>query len=145
MIWQFIVFGHNEHEISSASKMAAELDMGFRLKLSWDKDYSPVKDLSILSREMGIKIDDQESLDMERSKYSSMFCSQMWTMPVINWDGKLLGCCKNTWSGYGNVFEKMEVCLKSERYSYAKNLIKGNNKPRKDIPCVNCSVYKNRT
>ncbi len=33
--WQFVVFGHNEDEIGQARRMAAELGMDFRLKLSW--------------------------------------------------------------------------------------------------------------
>lgn len=38
--WQFVVFGHNEHEIAAASAMAAALDMAFYVKLSWDEDFS---------------------------------------------------------------------------------------------------------
>jgi len=34
LTWQFIVFGHNEHEIETARKMAGELGMGFRAKMN---------------------------------------------------------------------------------------------------------------
>src|SRR5216684_1330747 len=36
LYWQFVVFGHNEHEIQAARAMAAERGMEFVPKLSWD-------------------------------------------------------------------------------------------------------------
>ena len=37
--WQYVAFGHNEHEIDKARQMAKELNMSFYLKLSWDNLY----------------------------------------------------------------------------------------------------------
>jgi hypothetical protein len=47
LVWQFIVFGHNEHELPLARQMAAALGMRFFPKLHadhWDTDHSPVRD-----------------------------------------------------------------------------------------------------
>src|SRR6185437_13071150 len=48
LTWQFIVFGHNEHEIDAARKLAAELGMRFRAKLSWDEDVSPIRNRELV-------------------------------------------------------------------------------------------------
>ena len=37
LTWQFVVMGHNEHEISSARRMARDLGMRFDPKLTWDE------------------------------------------------------------------------------------------------------------
>ena len=44
LTWQFVAFGHNEHELGKAKQMAAELGMDFDVKLNWDETYSPVRD-----------------------------------------------------------------------------------------------------
>ena len=28
-------------------------------------------------------------------------CHQLWDAPQINWDGKILGCCRNFWGDFG--------------------------------------------
>jgi len=70
-------------------------------------------------------------------------CYQLWDSPQINWDGKLLGCCVNRKKDFGNVFEEgLENCLKSEKYIYAKNMLKGKVRPREDIPCFDCPNFE---
>jgi hypothetical protein len=51
--WQFEVFGHNEHEIDRAGEPAEEPGMEFTLKLSWDSEFSPVRDQAMVGRELG--------------------------------------------------------------------------------------------
>ncbi len=41
--WQYIAFGHNEHEISLAKRRAQQLGMDFFVKLNWDEHLSPIK------------------------------------------------------------------------------------------------------
>ncbi|MCP4182241.1 MAG: radical SAM protein [Hyphomicrobiales bacterium] len=50
LIWQFVVFGHNEHEIVKARQMAHERGMDFETKLNWDENWSPVKDIEMVRR-----------------------------------------------------------------------------------------------
>jgi MoaA/NifB/PqqE/SkfB family radical SAM enzyme len=141
LVWQFVVFGHNEHELPTAKKMAKELDMGFVVKQNWNKTYSPVKNKDLVRREMGFKtLDDYKQ---NRKKWSTPYCYQLWDSPQINWDGKLLGCCVNRRKDFGNVFEDgLESCLKSEKYRYAKKMLQGKVRPRKDIPCFDCLYYQ---
>ncbi len=53
LTWQFVVFGHNEHEIPTAKKIAGELNMGFLPKMSWDPDYSPILNKDFVKNETG--------------------------------------------------------------------------------------------
>ncbi len=141
--WQFIVFGHNEHELHIARKMARNLGMDFYSKLSWNLFFSPIKNKKFVSKEMGKDLLSRSSLEKERKKYNPRYCSQLWHNPQINWDGKLLGCCVNYWGDFGNVFELgLDRCIKSEKYIYAKKMLMGRVKSREDIPCSRCSTYK---
>ena len=51
--WQFVVFGHNEHEIRLAKEMAKKLNMQFSPKMSWDSKYSPIRDKEFVMAETG--------------------------------------------------------------------------------------------
>lgn len=57
--WQFVAFGHNQHEIAEAKRLAGELGMEFNLKLSWEDLYteafSPVSDRDLIRRESGLE------------------------------------------------------------------------------------------
>lgn len=140
LTWQFIIFGHNEHELLTARKMARELNMQFKTKLNWSSSYSPVKNKEFVRKESGLKATSQQEHERIFNKVYLMLCFQFWFEPQINWDGKLLGCCVNTWGDFGNVFESgLKKCLKSEKYVYIKKMLLGKKRDRKDIPCIHCA------
>jgi uncharacterized cupin superfamily protein/MoaA/NifB/PqqE/SkfB family radical SAM enzyme len=149
LAWQFVVFGHNEHEIATARAMARELDMGFSVKLSWDDLYldsfSPVRDKELVRRETGLGV---ASRDEFREKHGKEYalrdcCTHMWRAPQINFDGRVLGCCVNHWDDYGNAFEEgLPEVLNGERMTYARAMLKGEKGERADIPCVKCRAYQ---
>lgn len=137
--WQFIIFGHNEHELPIAKKIAKKLNMKFIPRLNGQPLYSPIKNKKFVKKKTGIKI---SSSSEKKEKRKVSFCHQLWSSPQVNWDGKLLGCCLNKYSDFGNVFEKgLRYCLKSEKYIYAKKMLIGKKPSRKDIPCVKCPAY----
>ncbi|MFW9876996.1 MAG: radical SAM protein, partial [Candidatus Thorarchaeota archaeon] len=160
LVWRFMVFGHNEHELSLAKKIAKELNMEFMAKFnSFNPSYSPVKNKEIVKKVIG-----QDVISMEESLQKgdlSLFlggmnlnsdkpsgasvpipCIQLWENPQINWDGKFLGCCSNIFSDFGNVFEMgLEKCKQSEKYVYAKKMLLGEVEKRDDIPCSRCGIY----
>ncbi len=140
LVWQFVVFGHNEHELPAAKNLAKDLNMGFVAKLNWNKSYSPVRDERFVRHELGFAtLDDYEQ---KNKRLVMPYCYQLWDSPQINWDGKLLGCCVNRRQDFGNVFEEgLESCLKSEKYTYAKKMLQGKVAPRKDIPCSDCLYF----
>lgn len=142
LTWQFLLMGHNEHELPGAIRMARDLNMIFFPKLNWDPDYSPIKDREYVRREAGLSVVTREEY---REKYNRTYiypCIQLWGAPQINWDGKLMGCCKNRWGDFGNVFEEgFEECMTGERYVSIKRMLLGYEKPVGDNPCKQCPLY----
>ena len=145
--WQFIAFGHNEHEIGKARRMAADLNMTFRLKLSWEdlynENFSPVKDPDLIRRETGLGVADRDEF---REKYGREYalrncCLGLWNMPQVNYDGKVLGCCVNYWDDYGNAFiDGLVECLNGAKINAARKALMGEN-VGEVIPCLRCKVY----
>ena len=145
MEWQFIVFGHNEHQIAQARALAVELNMEFRLKLNWDSSYSPVRDEEAVRREVGTasRAEYQESRGRH---YVELTCHQMWREPQINWNGAILGCCRNFWGEFGgNAFvDGLHATLNGPGMVYAREMLLGKKPPRDDIPCASCDIYQYR-
>lgn len=139
--WQFILFGHNEDELPAAKKMAQDLGMQFDVKLNGDPDYSPIKNINQAVSESGYK-----SWNDYLEKTGSIrnhSCYQLWETPVINWDGKLVGCCRNRYGHFGNVFiDGIGKCIRSKKYVYTKKMLMGKVPPRDDIPCMSCRIFK---
>lgn len=145
LAWQFVVFGHNEHEIPKAREMARRLGMEFRPKLSWDDDFSPVRDRASIARELGAATRGEFKARQGRD-YMHHICHQLWDEPQINWDGKVLGCCRNFWGDFGgNAFQDgLEKSLNHEKIRYAREMLLGGQPARADIPCTTCDLYLDR-
>jgi MoaA/NifB/PqqE/SkfB family radical SAM enzyme len=148
--WQFVAFGHNEHEILKAKEMAQALNMNFFLKLSWADlynlpDFSPVKNKELVGGETGLGVSSRREY---LAKYGQDYvehtcCWDLWTTPQINYDGRMLGCPINYWGDYGNVFDKnLDACLNGEKMSYARGMLMGKQEAREGIPCTTCNVYQ---
>ncbi|MHA2219514.1 MAG: radical SAM/SPASM domain-containing protein [Candidatus Hodarchaeales archaeon] len=149
LLWQFIAFGHNEHEIGKARKMARNLNMSFKLKLSWGdlytESFSPIKNADLIRMETGLGVANRgEFKEKYRKEYALRNCCMyMWTNPQVNYDGRLLGCCVNYWDDYGNVFDDgLKECLNNEKINYAREMLMGKRESKMDIPCTQCKSYK---
>lgn len=144
MVWQFIVFGHNEHELAKARKMSEELDMDFKPKLNWDEDYSPIKDRQFVELQIGKEATRSQYKEATGVDYSRGICHQLWYEPQINWDGKLLGCCRNFWGDFGlNVFEHgLENAINNPKIKAARATLQGAGENHEDLPCYTCEIYK---
>lgn len=144
LTWQFIVFGHNEHEIALARRMARSLNMQFCLKLSWEPSFSSIQDKELVVQELGFAATSRsEYKELYGIEYLRTICYQLWTAPQINWDGRVLGCCVNFWRDFGgNAFtDGLLACINSEKICYARNMLLGNTSARNDIPCSSCKRY----
>jgi MoaA/NifB/PqqE/SkfB family radical SAM enzyme len=142
--WQFIVFGHNEHEIPIARAMARKLGMTFRTKISWNANISPIHDSEFVRVETGENAVTREEYErIHGERYLAAICHQLWDDPQINWDGKVLGCCRNYWGEFGgNAFKHGLVeSLNNEKIAYARDMLRGEKPTRDDIPCSICSHY----
>ena len=140
--WQFVVFGHNENELFRAKKIADQLNMSFRVKLSWDSNISPVKNKKLLTQETGAA-----SREEYKAKYGVDYmqniCHELWEQPQINWNGKVLGCSRNFWGDFGgNAFSDTLVeSINNEKMNYAREMLTGRQAARGDIPCASCDIY----
>ena len=149
--WQFVAFEHNLHEIEQAREMAKALNMEFHLKLSWEdlytkKSFSPVKSSDKLRRYHPLRVANRtEYKETQGQSFGDSACLQLWQQPQVNYDGRLLGCCRNVWGDFGNVFEDgLLGALHSSRIRYARKMLMGQVPEREDIPCVQCSIFRSR-
>lgn len=149
IVWKFIVFGHNEHEVQKAKKEAKRLGCEIKFDANWDENYSQIKNPQKVLKETGLASLDVNVSPIEQLKeYEEgivdwFFCRDLWE-PQINWDGQILGCCANFKENFGgNAFEEgLLNALNHPNMIYAKNMVTNNAKPAKDIPCSRCWVYK---
>ncbi len=144
LLWQFIVFGHNEHEIPVAREMAARLGMKFRTKLTWDDGFSPLRDKSFVRTQIGDQATTRDEFESAHGeKYANRICHQLWDDPQINWNGKVLGCCRNFWADFGgNAFsDGLIESINNERITYAREMLSGRRPAREDVPCTTCEMY----
>ncbi len=143
LTWQFVVFGHNEHEIQKARALCRELGMTFNPKISWDDEFSPIKDKAFVLRETGLQATRSEYREQTGEICGRVICRQLWRSPQINWDGKVLGCCRNFWGDFGgNAFrDGLEAAVNNEKIGYARDMLRGRRGPRDDIPCTTCEIY----
>lgn len=141
--WQFIVFGHNEHEILAAKKLSDELNMVFVPKLNFSS-FSPVINAEQVKREAGlVAVSRTEYKKLTKKDYKRP-CCQLWYSPQVSWDGKVLGCCVNKWKSYGNAFsDGLNSVLENDLYLKTLDVLKGLKTIDDSIPCYSCPTFKN--
>ena len=144
MLW--VVFGHNQHEIPRAKRMAKELGMEFSAKMQWDSNYSPIKDKKQLKDERGWEYSTREEISAETGQdYMRKVCHQLWQSPKINWDGSVSGCCWTQQGFGGNVFEDgLEQAINNPKIVHARRMLSGKAAAREDVPCSECPQYLKR-
>jgi MoaA/NifB/PqqE/SkfB family radical SAM enzyme len=145
LVWKFIIFGHNEHELPVARELARELDMGFQTALNHSRTYSPVRDPETVLAATGLgAVSSDGYAALHGRSYHENFCHQLWDDPQINWDGKVLGCCVNNWGDFGgNAFrDGLRASVNTEQIVYARAMLRGRAPPREDILCTRCDHYE---
>jgi len=124
--------------------MARKLGMTFRTKISWNANISPIHDPELVRVETGESAVTREEYErIHGERYLGAICQQLWDNPQINWDGKVLGCCRNYWGDFGgNAFKDGLVeSLNNEKIAHARGMLLGEKPPRDDIPRSTCSHY----
>jgi MoaA/NifB/PqqE/SkfB family radical SAM enzyme len=139
--WQFILFGHNEHEILKVKSLCKELNMVFNPKLNFS-EYSPINNVEKVKKETGLNAVTRIDYKNKNKKHYKRPCCQLWFSPQISWDGKMLGCCVNKWKSFGNVFELgLFTVLNSQLYQKTLSILKGVEEIDDTIPCYDCPTY----
>ncbi len=145
LTWQFIVFGHNEHEIDAARSLAAKHDMRFRTIRNLAADYAPLRDALGSGRRAGLDLARDTDTVLDSLADELGFCHQVWDAPQVNWDGQLLGCCFNNSRGFGNAFDTpLAELLVGDDYRYLQLMLVGRAPLRKDMPCIGCRLFPRR-
>ncbi len=142
LIFQFIIFGHNEHEMEKAYLLSKILKMKMAFRHNDAPDFKPVRDRKNVSKWIGYA-DRRDYLEKTGKDCVRGVCHALWKSPQINWDGKLLGCSNNRWVVYSpNAFEgDLESHFNAETIRYARMMLMGKKPPRKDMPCLKCEMY----
>ena len=139
IIWQFIVFGHNEHQLEEVRSMSKEYQV----------DELAVKSAQIYDYETGSALmpgnKEYSRYDMTGAGYSIKnellnHCWRLWNSCVITWDGKVVPCCfdKDGMYRLGNLGEHSfdSIWHNAQYGAFRKQVLKG----RKYIDiCRNCS------
>jgi len=144
--WKYILLEHNENDIIKAKRMAADLGIEIYFKLTYEMGYMP-KNIEMLKKETGLMYLNREKVLEATGRPYANICRQLWKKPIINYDGRLLGCCCNASVDFGvNVFEiGLAEALNSANYKYAKEMLLGKvgiPEHKENIPCVKCKYYK---
>ncbi len=136
--WQFIIFGHNEHEIPRVKQLCEELGMAFNPKMN-HSEFSPIKDPEFIKKETGLDYASrQEYKQIYKNEYKHP-CYQCLFSPQINWNGEVLGCCVNKWKGLGNIYNRtLSEIIDSQTYRFMIDVLFGRKEPDVTIPCYYC-------
>lgn len=140
--WQFVIFGHNEHEIPLVRALCNDLNMVFNPKLNYS-NFSPVKDKEYVRVESGLGVADR---DEYREKYKTDYkapCYHCFSSPQINWNGDILGCSVNKWNSMGNIFDTpISQWQQSEIFKALVSALFQGRSTDVDLPCKRCPNYE---
>jgi len=139
IIWQFIAFKHNEHQIPELEKKAKEIgvdELGIKTAQIYDYQHTDelIPETEALSRYK--KTEDGYVIKNELLNQ----CWRMWRGSVVTWDGLVVPCCfdKDATHRFGDVSkDSFEAVWKGEAYNNFRSAIL---RSRKEIDiCTNCT------
>ena len=151
VIFQFVVFRQNEHEVEAIKKLGKEIGVDeVRIKSAQVYDYENgnerIPDKEEFAR---YKKNDNGTYEVKNNK-EGVSCWRMWHSCVITWDGKIVPCCfdKDATHVLGNLSTKVgsasggrektfkNIWLNGSYTKFRSSLLKS----RKEIDiCQNCS------
>ena len=139
IIWQFIVFKHNEHEIDIIKKMALDYKIDkLKIKTAQVYNFDENSDKLIPQNQKYSRYETKNGFKIKNNLYNH--CWRMWQGCVITWDGDIVPCCFDKDASYklGNAgYDNFRKIWESDRYNNFRNAIF---KSRKEIDiCSNCS------
>lgn len=139
IIWQFIAFKHNEHQIPEIKKLAKEIGVDeLGIKTAQIYDYKTSDELIPENEELSRYRKTEHGNEIKNKLLNQ--CWRMWRGSVVTWDGLVVPCCfdKDATHRFGNVStDSFAKVWRSERYNNFRAAIL---KSRKEIDiCTNCT------
>ena len=131
IVWKFLVFRHNQHEMKKAQEMADEL--GVRIHFAYAEasgDY-----VSTLEEYNGTNFNKKFSRE-----YNSQ-CMQAWKGPVVHSNGDILPCCQIYHKKYvlGNIFRQdFKSIWNNETYQKTRQVASGKIEADSSLCCYDC-------
>ena len=143
IIWQFIVFGHNEHEVDNVKKLSKEIGVD-HLSIKTAQIYNFEAGSDLLPKNPKYSRYVKKGLSYKIKNGLLSHCWRMWHACVITWDGKIVPCCFDKDGTYrlGNLDKhQFKSIWRGHEYSRFRRLIL---KSRRNIDiCQNCSEGTN--
>ena len=139
IIWQFIAFRHNEHQIPEIKKLAKQTGVDeLGIKTAQIYDYQTSDEFIPENEELARYKKTEEGYVIKNKLLNQ--CWRMWRGSVITWDGLVVPCCfdKDATHRFGDVSTQLfSDVWHSEKYNQFRNAIL---KSRKEIDiCTNCT------
>jgi radical SAM protein with 4Fe4S-binding SPASM domain len=139
IVWQFIAFSHNEHEIPAFKKLAKASGVDqFVIKTAQVYDYETSEGIIPENVELS-RYERTENGYRIRNKLLN-HCWRMWRGSVVTWDGSVVPCCfdKDAAHSMGSVAERdFRQVWRSESYNNFRAAVL---RSRKEIDiCANCT------
>ena len=133
LIWQFIVFKHNEHQIEDVKKLGKELGVN-EVRIKSAQIYNPEDKKDWIPENLNYS---RYPIKEDQIRNS---CWRVWHTSVITWDGRVLPCCydKDAQNQYGKISSSSSWLdiIKSSKAVHFRSELKKNRKS-KEI-CRNC-------
>jgi len=148
IIWNFLVFRHNEHEVEEAKRLAVSL--GIELRLGKMRTYMKDEILKPHSESIRKYKDwipdaaEYSAYDKEKeiTKKSIKTCRKPWQEISINWDGCVFPCCAvyGDMYSYGNTKDDPVIAIWNNKlYMEARRQILDKKRPATTI----CGICRN--
>jgi len=147
IVWNFIVFKHNEDEVEEARKIAKSTGTNFRASLMRtsmkDEILKPHKESIFKDKEWIPDNPYYSAYDKEKCvpKKNIKTCRKPWQEISINWDGKVFPCC----AVYGDNFnlgdaskDSINIIWNNEKYRETRREIIN----RKQKPSTVCGICR---
>ena len=143
IIWQFLVFRHNEHEIEDVKKIGAALgvdNVGITRAFIGDKDWIPLHDK--YSHYQKEEINMVKTFEYFKDSLGTM-CNWPWEAVVINPNGSVSVCCsvEDESDDYANIFKTpFREIWNGDKYMLARKFIKNRQRSgeEKSNICFGC-------
>lgn len=139
IIWQFIAFRHNEHQIPEIKRLAREIGVDeLGIKTAQIYDYQTSDEFIPTNEELSRYKKTEDGYQIKNKLLNQ--CWRLWKGSVITWDGLVVPCCfdKDATHRFGDVSaESFKRVWTNDRYKGFRQAIL---KSRKEIDiCTNCT------
>jgi radical SAM protein with 4Fe4S-binding SPASM domain len=140
VVWQFVVFAHNETQVEEVKKLGKELGVdAVRIKTAQVYDFEEGKSIIPSNQKYSRYRKNAEGKYEIKNELLDQ-CWRMWQGAVVTWDGKVVPCCfdKDAKYSMGELKDRSmaEVWRSAEYDAFRSGILKG--RSQIDI-CRNCT------